>query len=249
MFNLFRNKDLELRVQHLEKEIHKALHENKELAKVAAEVVTLQEKVQQGLESQLKTAQQTIKKLSAKNRKLEKADKYQERGVVGSGKLSNKNFTPSPVYDLSPKTSRMESIKKAVDKLTPPKKVVIGEITPRSVNLGKMPPVDRAAVMSDLLELNIIPTGGNNVSIDGTDIPMKVIAYREGVRTYNCRIKEDCYLVVADKVTNKFYLHFAKRKDASESGSYSFSQGSARLATIRANHVKVLQVLKDKVGG
>ena len=247
MFNLFRNKDLELRVQHLEKEIHKALHENKELAKVAAEVVTLQEKVQQGLESQLKTAQQTIKKLSAKNRKLEKADKYQERGVVGSGKLSNKNFTPSPAHDLSPKTSRMESIKKAADKLTPPKKVVIGEITPRSVNLGKMPPVDRAAVMSDLLNVDVVQHGVGTELKDGTLI--KVVKIREGMRVYNTSIRKDCYLLVVDLITNKFYLHYAKAKDATPQGNYSFGQNSATMSAIRANHGKVLQVLKDKVGG
>ena len=247
MFGVFKNKALETRVAVLEEEIKKALDSKKEVMEASSEVISLQEKVQKSLEQQLKTAQRMVKKLSTQNRKLVRESKTSERGVVGSGRLSNENFIPAPVQNVSPKPSRIEVIKKAATKETPKQVQVLGEITPRSISLGGIPNQDRSAIVSDILGIEVVPETRNGISIKGLDSNLRIMSYRESARVFNIKITQDCYALVADKVTNKYYLTYLLLKDASKNGSYTFAQNSAKLSSIRANHAKTLQVLKDKL--
>lgn len=247
MFGVFKNKALETRVAVLEEEIKKALDSKKEVIEASSKVISLQEKVQKSLEEQLKVSQRMVKKLSTQNRKLIRESKTSERGVVGSGGLSNENFIPAPVQNVSPKPSRIEVIKKAATKRTPKQVKVLGEITPRSVNLGDLPKDDRAAAISDILGVEVVPLRSNSVSIKGLGQSIRVVKYRDNIQAYSLKLKEDGYVLVEDPITNKHYLTYLLLKDASKSGSYTFSQNSAKLSSIRANHTKTLQVLKDKL--
>ena len=180
MFGVFKNKALETRVAALEEEIKKALDSKKEVIAASSGVIALQEKVQKSLEEQLKASQRMVKKLSTQNRKLIRESKTSERGVVGSGRLSNENFIPAPVHNVSPKPSRIEVIKKAATKETSKQVKVLGEITPRSINLGDLPKGDRAAAISDILGVEVVPLRGNSVSIKGLGQSIRVVKYQEG---------------------------------------------------------------------
>ena len=124
---------------------------------------------------------------------------------------------------------------------------MLGEITPRSINLGDLPKGDRAAAISDILGVEVVPLRGNSVSIKGLGQSIRVVKYRDNIQAYSLKLKEDGYVLVEDPITNKHYLTYLLLKDASKSGSYTFSQNSAKLASIRVNHTKTLQVLKEKL--
>lgn len=154
----------------------------------------------------------------------------------------------------SEKVSRVETIRKASEKKSPVKsktKLLLPEITPMSLgDIRKISSDDKAAIFSDILGVEVFKgADGRSLFIQnakGEKSQVNMMSYREKMGVYSNHLKIPGYVIISDKITDKFYIKYVRADELTKGGSFSFSRSGKVFSDIKKGSALTLSVLKSK---